>query len=106
MVVKGGYDRRKMKVGSMKWRCDRCVVCGLSRKDRCRNSDVRERCGLKEDVVTRVERGMLWWFDHLERMNESRPTKQIYKANLCDGEAGKDDPGKSYAEALETDQLA
>ncbi|GBP04158.1 hypothetical protein EVAR_74874_1 [Eumeta japonica] len=36
-------------------------------KDRCRNSDVRERCGLKEDVVTRVEREMLLWFGHLER---------------------------------------
>ncbi|GBP74482.1 Mariner Mos1 transposase [Eumeta japonica] len=32
-------------------------MCGVSRKDRCRNSDVRERCGSKEDVVTRVERG-------------------------------------------------
>ncbi|GBP51118.1 hypothetical protein EVAR_31843_1 [Eumeta japonica] len=32
-------------------------MCGVSRKDRCRNSDVRERCGLKEDV-TRVERGL------------------------------------------------
>ncbi|GBP13100.1 hypothetical protein EVAR_93069_1 [Eumeta japonica] len=31
-------------------------MCGVSHKDRCRNSDVRERCGLKEDVVTRVER--------------------------------------------------
>ncbi|GBP18964.1 hypothetical protein EVAR_78432_1 [Eumeta japonica] len=27
MVVKAGYGRRKMKVGSMQWRCDRCVVC-------------------------------------------------------------------------------
>ncbi|GBP38186.1 hypothetical protein EVAR_18065_1 [Eumeta japonica] len=46
-------------------------MCGVSRKDRCRNSDVRERCGLKDDVETRVERGMLRWFDHLERMNEN-----------------------------------
>ncbi|GBP76408.1 hypothetical protein EVAR_74457_1 [Eumeta japonica] len=29
-------------------------ICGVSRK--CRNSDVRKRRGLKEDVVTRVER--------------------------------------------------
>ncbi|GBP43316.1 hypothetical protein EVAR_31200_1 [Eumeta japonica] len=36
-----------------------CGVCGVSRKDRCRNSDVRERCGLKKDVVTWVERAML-----------------------------------------------
>ncbi|GBP36860.1 hypothetical protein EVAR_96107_1 [Eumeta japonica] len=31
-------------------------LCGVTRKDRCRNSDVRERCDLKEDVVTRAER--------------------------------------------------
>ncbi|GBP79715.1 hypothetical protein EVAR_34840_1 [Eumeta japonica] len=34
-------------------------MCGVSLKDRCRNSDVRERCSLKKDVVTRIERGML-----------------------------------------------
>ncbi|GBP52870.1 hypothetical protein EVAR_39034_1 [Eumeta japonica] len=32
-------------------------MCGGSLKDRCRNSDVRERCGMKEDVVTRVGKG-------------------------------------------------
>ncbi|GBP50095.1 hypothetical protein EVAR_17356_1 [Eumeta japonica] len=60
-------------------------MCGVSRKDRCRNSDVRERCGLKEGEVTRVESGMLRWFGLLERMNESRQTKQMYRANVCDG---------------------
>ncbi|GBP87516.1 hypothetical protein EVAR_86553_1 [Eumeta japonica] len=31
-------------------------VRGVSQDDRCRNSDVREWCDLKEDVVTRVQR--------------------------------------------------
>ncbi|GBP89818.1 hypothetical protein EVAR_66708_1 [Eumeta japonica] len=57
-------------------------MCGVSRKDRCRNSDVRERRALKEDVVTRVERGMLRWFGHQVRMNESRLTKQICRTNV------------------------
>ncbi|GBP79693.1 hypothetical protein EVAR_55829_1 [Eumeta japonica] len=60
-------------------------LCGVFQKDRRRYSDVRERCGLKEGVVTRVERGMLRWFDSLERMKESRLTKQIYRANLDQG---------------------
>ncbi|GBP44325.1 hypothetical protein EVAR_31218_1 [Eumeta japonica] len=34
-------------------------ICGLFRKDICRNSDIRERCGLKKDVAIRVERGIL-----------------------------------------------
>ncbi|GBP51710.1 hypothetical protein EVAR_96261_1 [Eumeta japonica] len=33
-------------------------MCGMSPKDKCRNTDVRELCSLKEDVVVnRVERG-------------------------------------------------
>ncbi|GBP72247.1 hypothetical protein EVAR_58013_1 [Eumeta japonica] len=67
-------------------------TCAVYRKDRWRNSDVGERCALKEDVVTRVERGMLRRFGHLEGMNERRLTKQIYRANVCDGKVGKDRP--------------
>ncbi|GBP66209.1 hypothetical protein EVAR_97160_1 [Eumeta japonica] len=95
MVAEAGHGRRKLKVGSMQWRCDRCVVCAQCfKKDKFRNSDVRERCGLKEEVVTGVERGMLRWFDHLTRMDmdESRLTKQIYRANVCDGKVGKGRP--------------
>ncbi|GBP57486.1 hypothetical protein EVAR_36138_1 [Eumeta japonica] len=75
-------------------------MCEMSRKDRCRNSDVRERCGLKEDVVARAERGMLRWFGHLERVNESRLTKQIYRVNVCDGKVGKGRPRISYADHI------
>ncbi|GBP47658.1 hypothetical protein EVAR_40054_1 [Eumeta japonica] len=44
-------------------------------KDRSRNSNVKERCGLKEVVVTRVEKGMLsytevWARPHLGRTFE------------------------------------
>ncbi|GBP41093.1 General transcription factor 3C polypeptide 2 [Eumeta japonica] len=33
-------------------------MCGLSLKDRCKNSDVKEQCGLKEDLLTRVEKNV------------------------------------------------
>ncbi|GBP47653.1 hypothetical protein EVAR_40049_1 [Eumeta japonica] len=72
-------------------------VCGGSRKNRCRNSEVRERRVLKEVVVIRVERSMLRWFGHLERMYEIRLTKQIYTANVRDGKVGKGRPRKFYA---------
>ncbi|GBP15952.1 hypothetical protein EVAR_12536_1 [Eumeta japonica] len=41
----------------------------------------REWSGSKEDVVAREEKDMLRWFGHLERMTESRSTKQIYVAD-------------------------
>ncbi|GBP15157.1 hypothetical protein EVAR_11453_1 [Eumeta japonica] len=76
-------------------------MCRVSLKDRCGNSDVRERCGLKEDLVLRVEKGMLWWFGHLKRMNESRLTKQICRVDVCDGKVGKGRLRKSYADQID-----
>ncbi|GBP39334.1 hypothetical protein EVAR_24314_1 [Eumeta japonica] len=32
-------------------------MCGVSRKE-IKNNDIKERCGLKEDVMNRVKRGM------------------------------------------------
>ncbi|GBP88127.1 hypothetical protein EVAR_63935_1 [Eumeta japonica] len=75
-------------------------IYGVSRKDRCRNSDVKKWCSLKKDVVTRVERGTLRWLGHLERMNESRQKKQIYRLNVYDGKVGKGHPRKSYADHI------
>ncbi|GBP04793.1 hypothetical protein EVAR_3723_1 [Eumeta japonica] len=63
-------------------------------------SGVAPPLGLKEVVVTRVERGMLRRFGHLERMNERRLTKQIYRANVCDGKVSKGPPRKSYADHI------
>ncbi|GBP31368.1 hypothetical protein EVAR_13488_1 [Eumeta japonica] len=41
-----------------------CNICGVTLKDRSRNSDVRERCGLRDDVMTKVEKGVAvrWLF--------------------------------------------
>ncbi|GBP82605.1 Retrovirus-related Pol polyprotein from transposon TNT 1-94 [Eumeta japonica] len=72
-------------------------TCGVSQKNRCRcrNSDVRERCGLKEDVVIRLKRGMLRWCGHL-----GKEIKQFYRANLCDGKVGKGRPRNYYADHI------
>lgn len=32
-------------------------------------SVTRERCGAKDNVVTRIERVKLQWFDHIQRMS-------------------------------------
>ncbi|GBP26687.1 hypothetical protein EVAR_23458_1 [Eumeta japonica] len=77
-------------------------MCGVSRKDRCRNSDVRERRDLKEEVVTRVKRGMSRRFGHLDRMSESGLTKQIYRANVCDGKVGKGRPRKFCVDHIDS----
>ncbi|GBP69141.1 hypothetical protein EVAR_47416_1 [Eumeta japonica] len=40
----------------MQWIGELCAICVVFLKDKCRNTDVREQCGLK-DVVTRIEKG-------------------------------------------------
>ncbi|GBP06493.1 hypothetical protein EVAR_4617_1 [Eumeta japonica] len=60
---------------------------------------ILERCGLKEDRI-RIERGTLRRFGRLQRMNVSRLTKEIYRANVCDEKVGKGRPRKSYADHI------
>ncbi|GBP38361.1 hypothetical protein EVAR_36313_1 [Eumeta japonica] len=51
-------------------------ICLVSRHERASKegvtSDVRERCDLKENIVTTVEKGVLRRFGQLERLNEIR----------------------------------
>jgi hypothetical protein len=58
------------------------------KRDSARNEVIREECGIKEDVVTKIEMNMLRWFGHVERMNEKRLTKEIYEADVG-GNAGR-----------------
>jgi hypothetical protein len=43
--------------------------------DRARNEVIREECGVKEDIVTKIEKNMLKWFVHVEGMDAERLTK-------------------------------
>ncbi|GBP27298.1 hypothetical protein EVAR_77320_1 [Eumeta japonica] len=63
-------------------------------------SDVKEWCGLKEDVVIRVDNGRLWWFSHLETVNYSRLTKQMKIANVYDGRVGKNRDRSPYVDQI------
>lgn len=43
---------------------------------------MRERRGLKVAVVRKIEKGMLKWFEYMERINKCGMTKEIYRANV------------------------
>ncbi|GBP64205.1 hypothetical protein EVAR_38692_1 [Eumeta japonica] len=75
-----------MKVGSMEWRYDRCVVCMECFGKIDVETVILESVVIEGRCSTRVKRGMLRWFGYSERINESRLTKQIYKANVCEME--------------------
>ena len=63
-------------------------IAGVKLMDRMRNSVMREHCGMIEDVVTKIEKGTLRWFGHVERMDEGSLAKQIYEARV-NGQTGK-----------------
>ena len=47
--------------------CQRSKERGV---DRLRNAIIKERCGYELSVLERIERNVLKWFGHVERMRE------------------------------------
>ena len=48
---------------------------------RVTNSLIRERCGFGFDLMKRVERNVLKWLRHGERIGEERLIKNLYRTN-------------------------
>ena len=75
-------ERRKVNVLEMK--CLRSLV-GVSRMDRVRNGEVRNRAGIERELASRADRRVLRWFGHVERMDEFRMTRRVLMAELSGG---------------------
>ena len=91
--------KHKSKINAVEMRALRSM-CGLKLCDRVKNSVIREKCGVKEDVVTKIEKGMLRWFGHVERMDERRLTKEIYKARV-NGNVGRGRPRRMFLDQIQ-----
>ena len=59
-------ERRKVNVLEMK--CLRSLV-EVSRMDRVRNEEVRNRAGIERELASRADQRVLRWFGHVERMD-------------------------------------
>ena len=81
-------EREKLDVAEMK--CLRSM-CGVTRMDRIRNEVVRDRVGVPERLSKRVDRKVLKWFGHVERMGSERLTKRVYVSEV-EGNRGRGRP--------------
>ncbi|GBP18481.1 hypothetical protein EVAR_93886_1 [Eumeta japonica] len=88
-----------MKLGSIRWKCDFWVM-SMECRWKIDVVTIMKENDLKGNIQSRVENGMLRWFDHLQRKKESRMTKEIYGAYACDGKVDKKHPKKSQADRI------
>lgn len=72
-------EKNKLDVTEMN--CLRSM-CGVTRRDRVRNEVVRRRVGVPETLSKRVDRKVLKWFGHVERMGSERLTKRVYTSEV------------------------
>ena len=54
----------------------------MSRLDRLRNEEVRERTGVRKELAARVDTNVLRWFGHVERMESGRLTKKVMNSKV------------------------
>ena len=78
----GSAERRKVNVIEMK--CLRSLV-GVSRMDRVRNEEVRRRAGIERELASRVDRRVLRWFGHVERMDGYSMVRRVLMAEVSGG---------------------
>ena len=89
-------ERRKIEVMEMR---GLRTICGVRWYDRVRNERVREMCGNKRSFGERVDQGVLKWYGHMERMNDERLTKRVYKAEV-EGVRGRGRPRKRWKDGV------
>ena len=89
-------ERQKLNVFEM--RCLRSM-CGVTRWDRLRNTVVRDRTGVKKELAERVDKNVLRWFGHVERMDDEKLLKRVVNARV-DGRGARGRPRLGWMDGV------
>lgn len=65
-------------------------ICEVKLCEGVRNTATGKMYGLKEDVLTKLEKDKSRWFGYLDWMSEGRMAKDMYGANVeCNARRGR-----------------
>ena len=53
-------------------------LLGISSMDKVSNAWIRQLCGITKGVDEKIDKSVLRWFGHVERMENDRITKRVY----------------------------
>ena len=74
-------ERQKVTVFEIK--CFKSMV-GVTRINRIRNEEIQQKTGVTVDLGGRIDRKVLRWFVHMERIDEELFDKETYELRgLC-----------------------
>jgi hypothetical protein len=73
-------EQEKKRIGAMEMKYLRRVE-GVTKRDRIRNSRIREEIGI-ESIEDFIEKRQLGWWGHLQRMNDMVPVKRIWETRM------------------------
>ena len=90
--------REKRRLDVMEMKCLRSM-CGVTIRDRIRNEEIRRRVGVQINMAGRVERCVLRWFGHVERMNDERMAKRVYVSGV-EGRQGRGRPNRVWIDGV------
>ena len=73
---------------------------GIRRTDNFPKARMRELCRVTKGVEEKIDKGVLRWFGHVERMENDRIAKRIY-VGVCAGSLSVGRPRKKWIDSVE-----
>jgi exonuclease III len=77
-------------------------IAGISRRDRIRNTDIRQRLGITVDLAQKVQKRRLKYFGHVERMGAERYPHIVLHGRIS-GVRSRGRPRKRWLDNVEQD---